>query len=147
MFEYKNDRIFLLSVEEYNHYKDKIPEINCWWWLRSPGYNSIRAADVNYDGSVSSNGDRVNYDDGAVRPTLYFNSTNFDIGDRFVFLGVTWIVLDKNLAIAEMPITFSRFDKETNDYEKSEVRQYLLNWFEERKNLVNLFYREECKQK
>ena len=42
-----------------------------WWWLRSPGSNQRRAADVDTDGSL---GDRsVNNERGCVRPALWVN--------------------------------------------------------------------------
>jgi len=39
------------------------------WWLRSPGNNNNNAAIVNNDGSVNSNGNTVNNNDG-IRPDL-----------------------------------------------------------------------------
>ena len=48
----------------------------CYWWLRSPGRGSRRAAYVFSVGSVSSGGCRV-FDDGlAVRPALWVNLRN-----------------------------------------------------------------------
>ena len=87
------DQVFLLSITEANKYfssdsawKCKPTEYakaqgryvnsnnsNCWWWLRSPGYNSCRAANVSSVGSVNSRGDYVNYGDDAVRPALWIN--------------------------------------------------------------------------
>lgn len=32
---YKNDKITLLSVEEYNEYRDLISDYDCWWATRS----------------------------------------------------------------------------------------------------------------
>jgi hypothetical protein len=46
---------------------------NCWWWLRSPGFISWSAADVNRDGSVNSSGKFVNLDGGAVRPAMWID--------------------------------------------------------------------------
>ncbi|MCR5090364.1 MAG: DUF6273 domain-containing protein, partial [Oscillospiraceae bacterium] len=46
---------------------------NCWWWLRSPGLNSLVAASVSNDGSVLINGYNVTYDNIAVRPALWIN--------------------------------------------------------------------------
>jgi hypothetical protein len=44
----------------------------CWWWLRSPGYGSDRAAGVNYGGRVGVDGVFV-YGDIGVRPALWLN--------------------------------------------------------------------------
>lgn len=40
-------------------------------------------------------------------------------------------MIDKDLAIAEVPIAFRRFSKKSNNYEISEMRKYLLEWIEE----------------
>ena len=132
---FEDDPIFLLSREEYERYKLKIPHINTSWWLRTPGIGSKYVAGVIYTGNVYD-GYRVDNDLCAVLPVL-----KYDIGiyceanpERFFDLGVTWTIIDKEkgLAIAEMPIMFSRFDAESNDYATSEVRKKLLDWYKER---------------
>lgn len=64
-------RVALLSVEEYEKYKNVIPNINNWWWLRTPGDYQDYAASVNPDRTVYLNGDYVDNDNGAVRPALW----------------------------------------------------------------------------
>ena len=44
-----------------------------WWWLRSPGSNSIDASVIDYDGSVYTFGLTVNFDHVSVRPALWLN--------------------------------------------------------------------------
>ena len=83
----------LLSVDEANKYfksdKDRIcyptkqavkdgawkSDDNgaCFWWLRSPGVDSFRAAIVYYGGYVYSDGINVDRTDDAVRPALWVN--------------------------------------------------------------------------
>lgn len=63
-------KLFLLSEDEYKKYLNKIPRVNSYWWLRSPGCNAIRASYVFPDGSVSGNGNSVNNANGGVRPAL-----------------------------------------------------------------------------
>lgn len=125
------DEIFLLSAEEYEEYKDVIPKFDCWWWLRSPGDDSFDAAYVCCDGSVYH--DDVIYDDYCVRPVLRLKSCNFPIGLRIIKHNFPWIVIDGDLAIAEVPIATHRFDEKSNNYETSEIRQFLLNWIKNRK--------------
>lgn len=127
-----NDNIFLLSTEEYEKYKDKIPTINCWWWLKSPGNLSNHIACVRTDGSISNLGNYVDGDDVAVRPALRFSAPSTTIGERKLFFDFPWVVIDKGLAIAEVPIGFHRFDVESNDYEKSEIRKFLFEWMDKR---------------
>lgn len=131
--EQDKDKIFLLSVEEYKKYKDKIPHINTWWWLRSSGYLPINAANVLYDGSIGYYGRDISNYSGAVRPALNINK-NYPIGTRIIVADSSWIVIDNKLAIAEVPIDFRRFNKDDNNYEKSEIRQFLFDWLESRIN-------------
>ena len=129
------DKIFLLSAEEYKKYEDKIPLIRDSWWLRSPGYDQFFAAFVYGNGPLNYGGDDVNNDAVAVRPALRIDnpqSGNLKIGDRFVEADFPWIVIGDGLAIAEVPIAWRRFDAESNDYETSEIRQFLIAWYEER---------------
>ena len=128
-----NDNIFLLSIEEYEKYKERIPQINCWWWLRSKGDYSVYVASVNYDGSICYAGDDASGNDHGVRPALKIPySEEREIGRRLIIFDFPWITIDKDLAIAEVPIAFRRFDKKSNNYEKSEIRQFLLDWMESR---------------
>ena len=134
---YKDDDIFLLSADEYEHYKRMIPHENCWWWLRSPGCSQFSAAYVQYDGSVSYGGLFVDVSDLAVRPALKCSNLESQIikstihKDRFLFHEFPFRIIDaeNKIAIAEVPITFDMFDEETNDYETSYIRSKLLAWF------------------
>jgi hypothetical protein len=81
------DKIFLLSIDEVNTYMGNDSHINLrnakiaehlatgnigWWWLRSPGSRSDRAAGVREGGYVGVNGNYVG-DFGGVRPALWLN--------------------------------------------------------------------------
>ena len=135
-----NDKIFLLSVDEYEKYYDRIPKYDAegkdysWcWWLRTPykcASSSSRAFLVGGDrGGVGSSLVGRSY---AVRPALDISEfTDLEITNcRFTRLSAEWQVIDDNLAIAVEPIFNSIFDEETDDYEKSEVRKKLLEWYE-----------------
>ena len=90
-----NDKVFLLSIDEANRYfgseearrcaptdyaiaKGAVTDSSyttggraaCWWWLRSPGDGSDRAALVRDRGSVYLVGDDVSLDGVPVRPAL-----------------------------------------------------------------------------
>lgn len=87
------DKVFLLSIDEAERYfsSDDARACrptayavinnaynsggngNCWWWLRSPGYNQDSAAYVRSDASVSYTGIEVFYDIGCIRPALWVN--------------------------------------------------------------------------
>lgn len=90
------DKVFLLSIVEAEKYftsdeaRNCVPteyaisngaytsdsytkdgKATCWWWLRSPGYSHIYAADVNSGGVVYEHGNFVDSDDIAVRPAMW----------------------------------------------------------------------------
>ncbi|MGN0475504.1 MAG: DUF6273 domain-containing protein [Acutalibacteraceae bacterium] len=85
------DMVFALSIEEAKKYFDldrsrkafttsyarKLGRVyddgSDYWWLRSPGCNSVSAADVNYDGGINSYGNFVNRGLVAVRFALWMN--------------------------------------------------------------------------
>ncbi len=100
------DKVFLLSITEANQYfsSDSARQceatayaeaqdayvsssnVNCWWWLRSPGGNQVSAATVDHDGYVDDYGYSVDYDgyvagygysvgisNSAVRPALWID--------------------------------------------------------------------------
>lgn len=134
---YKDDDIFLLSADEYEHYKRMIPHENCCWWLRSPGNRQHYATFVNLVVSVCYYGLDVSRDDLTVRPALKYSNLESQIikssiyKDRFLFHEFPFRIIDEEnkIAIAEVPITFDMFDEESNDYETSYIRRKFLAWF------------------
>lgn len=68
------DRICMPTQQAVNNgaYKDEDNGV-CYWWLRSPGDDSFRAALVDEDGYVYSDGNNVVDAGGAVRPALWVN--------------------------------------------------------------------------
>lgn len=130
---YKDDDLFLLAIKEYEHYKNKIPPENCEWWLRNFGPRQNRAVFHCYGYVV----DVVVSVFIAVRPALKYSNLESQIikstihKDRFLFNEFPFRIIDaeKKIAIAEVPITFDMFDKESNDYETSYIRSKLLAWF------------------
>lgn len=66
-------KLFLLSRDEYEKYRNEIPNVYCCWWLRSPGLDTNSATFVFTNGSVNDYGDygeSVYYDRNGVRPAL-----------------------------------------------------------------------------
>ena len=87
-----DDSVFLLNIDEANRYFKGYEARQCqstkwareqgacvndngrgWWWLRSPGNFSDRAANV-VDGSVNVYGFNVNSGGGCVRPALWVSN-------------------------------------------------------------------------
>ena len=127
-------KISIPSTIEYEKYKSIIPVVNAWWWLRTPGFSRYFAARVDNEGFVSVNGSNVIDDLNAVRPILLFKKDVVDVGrgDTFSALGNTWRVIDYGYAISEDVITHRRFDENSNDWLKSELRAWLIEWARER---------------
>ena len=63
-------KLFLLSRDEYEKYRGRIPNLHCEWWLRSQGYGEDLVAYVKTDGSVRRSGCGARSDDIGVRPAL-----------------------------------------------------------------------------
>ena len=123
--------ITLLTAEEYEQYKDRIPLVKDWWWLRSPGSYSNHAARVSNGGSVISSGIFVNHSYGAIRPALKSDILNLCIGDSFIALGNRWVVIDDGTAISQDVITHRRYDANSNVWETSELKRWLEQWAKE----------------
>ena len=136
-------KISIPSTIEYKKYMSIIPVVNAWWWLRTPGLGVFGE-----DGENSTDDAAFVYDDGrindygycvfgggvAVRPILLFKKDVVDVGrgDTFSALGNTWRVIDYGYAISEDIITMRCFDENSNDWLKSELRAWLIEWAQER---------------
>ena len=133
----------LLSIEEYEEYKDNIPLFDDslfddLWWLRSPGDSDICATYITLDGYVITYGGRVNIVNNAVRPALKISnlsSSNLSIKDKFIFSGKTFTVISKDYALCDETIGNCPFRKDwgakgANVYEASDVKKFVDNWFD-----------------
>ena len=140
-WEDTGDPVCLMSVWAYEKYKDKVLPINCWWWLRDLGVNGERAMTVNGAGMVYRNGTEVNIRDVAVRPMLNVEGLElsserfYNFREFLVYCGITWKRIKDNLYVAEVPIGFHRFDKKSGEYDKSEIREWLLEWYHNRQGM------------
>lgn len=135
---YKNDPIFLLSFGEYEKIKDKILNRSSWWWLRSSGYDDWIVG-VDPSKWVNSFGYNVT-GQFAIRPALNIKNIEclkykpIDGTDKIITCGVTWEKVTEDIFIAENPIGYEKFDDKSNNYETSYIRQWLLDWFEKRRD-------------
>lgn len=78
------DKISLLTVDEYRKYRNLIPNTkDCWWWLVSPW--STPCNDYKRTVAVVSSAGYVDNDDcrscSGVRPVCIFSSSIFESGD------------------------------------------------------------------
>ena len=137
---FEDDEIFLLSIEEYEKYKDIIPHINHWCWLRSQGSHCLYASGVYGNGGVNDIGSIVDDMDAAIRPVIKLDMIgndyihgDYEPGDRVIMHSFPWIYLGDDIAIAEVPIAFDMFDEQNNQYSTSKVRDFLNQWLNVRK--------------
>ena len=134
--------VTLLSAEEAEALPKEIRSIDKYWWLRSPGYFNYLAMYVRGDGSVDYNGDDVNYDGFGVRPALEVGyermclvNPRLDRGDKINLAGHTWTVISGQYILCDDIIGKCAFrtdwkGSDANDYEKSDVKKFLDDWFE-----------------
>lgn len=78
------DKISLLTVDEYRKYRKLLPNTNDWWWLITPwstpanGYISTLAV-VSPSGVIRGNYYCIS---GGVRPVCIFSSSIFELGSE-----------------------------------------------------------------
>lgn len=127
----------LLSIEEVKKLPIKIRQYDCWWWLRSPGYYSDSIANVNTNGFVFEDGDYVYVGSYAVCPALTISnlkSFNLKLYSAYNLFGYNWIYIGNNKFLYKDKIIRHWFDEESNDYETSDIKQFLNEWLQELKN-------------
>ncbi len=132
----------LLSYDEYQENEFNIPLFDdAWWWLRTPGYDSFRAAIVNFTGYADSYGDLIQYEAG-IRPALKLKSTgDFVIGDSAEFNNLPFTIISPEYALCDISIGKSVFraDRDAEDanvYAASDVKKAVDSWFEEYKQQI-----------
>lgn len=108
------------------------------WWLRTPGSSSYYACNVSCVGGVADYGYTVSYISG-VRPALIINrikSSGWKVGDIFEFDGKEFKILSPTLAwmykddIGRCAFRKSFKADDANDYEASDIKKFVDNWFE-----------------
>lgn len=146
----KVKKVRLLSVEELkecneyvtNAYSDlNLPEnaendITSFYYLSTPGEDdkAIMLADgrrVEGETDVDYY-DHYAYGEGSGnRPVLEFaKNLNIDLGEKIQIGNWTFTIISKRLAFLDAYISLEIFDKETNAYEESEIKERVDYWFE-----------------
>lgn len=131
----------LLSIEEAREMDEDILKADQDWWLGSPGYRDDVAACVNSDdGSVIYFGHDVTYSFG-VRPALKITnleSSIYQIGDTLSFGDHSFTIISEKYALCDEIIEkrpFCNDHKKGNDYETSDIKVFVDNWFDRTKEL------------
>lgn len=125
----------LLTVQEAKQLPQEIlTAAHDSWWLRSPGDEDRYAACVfGEDAHIYDDGEYVDMRLG-VRPVIIFKSSELGVGDKFKAFDYEWTVISSNMALCNNVIGRSPFCKawkasDANDYEKSDIKEYVDNWF------------------
>lgn len=127
----------LLSIGEVKKLPTELRKYDHWWWLQSPGDDQFVTTLVHFDGSICSSGVCVNYSDVMVRPTLRIKnlrSSNLKIGDTFKFGGIEFEIISNDFAFCKSDIGCHYFREDwksddANDYEKSDIKKFVDDWF------------------
>ena len=128
--------ISLMSLYDYDKYRKIIPLVDEDWWLRSHGSFKDTVTVVLKDGSVQSHGYAVHFNDIGVRPTLRVrteNSNILSIQEEVEIYDKEWIILNIDgydvFLISKNIITERMFDKEDNNWENSNLKDWLTQQF------------------
>jgi len=131
--ELEIEDISLLTTDEAGKLPEEIREYREWWWLKTAGDDTDRAAYVDSGGFVDCHGDDVCCGTYAVRPAVTIRnleSLNFEIGDPLMIQGEEYVYIGNNRALYNDEVTYDKFDEVSNDYEKSLIKQVVDKWLE-----------------
>lgn len=125
----------LLSKEEAESLPDNIIEYEDEWWLKSPvkKYKNYNLAACVLGNNIYSNFVTQRY---AVRPALTISnieSDNLKLYSHHKIFGEDWIYIGDNRFLFNGDVIHHNFDKKSNKYEKSEIKQLLNRWLEKLK--------------
>ena len=126
----------LLSVEEAKQLDKEILKASGSWWLRSPGF-AHKAAFVSGEyGDIRVHGYPVRESFG-VRPALIISdleSSNLKIGGSIAFGNHNFTIISDNYTlcndiIGECVFRKDWITKDADDYEASDIKKYVDDWF------------------
>ena len=126
--------ITLLSEEEWEKAKEikSVPKYTSWWWLRSHGNYSNSAMDVYGNGDINYSGAYVGDTDDCVRPAFKIPNLKLEIGSKVFVENTLCTVIDDDFVLSDKTVCRHRFDSKSNDYETSEIKQFINSYQFER---------------
>ena len=120
----------LLTVKEAEKLPQKLRKHPRWWWLKT-NFGSFHAPSVYDTGVIPEYGDFID-SIGAVRPALRITDIgDYKVGSLFKFGGKWFEIVDENTAFCLSNIGIERYDAHSSNYEKSEIKRFVDNWFNE----------------
>lgn len=132
--------ITLLTTEEAKATPLHSKEYYDIWWLQTPGYCKNTIAFVDRDGKINYNGKDVRCAI-SVRPALKIKdlkASTFSVGNIFYFYNWPFEIISDSLALCtgDIGCHYFRYDynaENANDYEASDVKKFVDEWFEKAK--------------
>lgn len=131
----------LLSIEEAREVDEDMLKADQDWWLRSPGlYVNCAVCVYGNNGYVLGSGRNVDHSFG-VRPALIISnleSSIYQIGDTLSFGDHSFTVISEKYALCDEIIEkhpFCNDRNKGNDYETSDIKVFVDNWFDRTKEL------------
>lgn len=128
--------ITLLPKFDYYSLSHNIPALDEPWWLKPAESCSNMCAIADGRSYVSDAADVF-----AVRPALIAKAYNFTVGHEVDYGGKRWTYIGDNYFLCNTAFCKMAFRKDenatdANDYESSDIKAYLDNWFRDAKNVV-----------
>lgn len=103
------------------------------YWTRSPGIGKHRVICVNRRGYIEDDGNGSFFSFIAVRPVFHIQKNlyvrGFKRGDKVKLGNIQCIVLSPWMLLYNDKVITNQFDKSTNDYDKSEIKQFVQDEF------------------
>lgn len=120
--------ISLLTLDDFNKCKSIIPAIQAWWWLKTNGAYTNKAAYVFIDGDAYAEGYNVNKDRADVRPLIIVDSkvlNGIGAGDKVTVGKFSATVLNEESCLLDECVCKHRFDEKSGNYETSEIKAFI----------------------
>ena len=122
----------VLSKEEWEKAVstvENIPiETDCRWWLRSQGSVTQTTAYVSKDGEINAAGTHVDTRVICVRPAFripHLVPNNYKSGEKVLIGKTKCTMIAFDTVLADEVICFKRFDHTDNNYDTSEIKEYI----------------------
>ncbi len=129
--------VTLLSLEDFNKNKSVIPTVQAWWWLKTSGAYSNKAAYVFIDGDAYAQGYDVSKDKADIRPLFVLDSeisNKLTMGEKVNIGKFTATVLANGNCLLDDIVCNHRFDEKSGNYTTSEIKEFIES--EEFMNLI-----------
>lgn len=124
------EAVYLLSAEEWEAIVANVPnvpvELGNWWWLRTPGKKAWEVFVVQRNGELHEFAKW--YGHGGVRPAFKVPpaiTVGNALGTKINIEKLPCTIVGKDTVLSDVCIDTHRFDEFFNDYEESEICDFL----------------------